>query len=363
MSENHRQLETMITGYTCQEGVDVNRAIDLNNEGTMLIDADDFTDAAFAFKSSSMILSAVISSRLPSPAVEISNKDKIVDTVASILPRAPVGTQEPQWSTNADEIQQGGDANCEQNHLNQSMVLDQLGDVGENDGNQSSIPSRPPTMSNAAAASIRSAARTRNSSSCFLASPTTTAVYSITQETTPARIQAAGDDTKNKNNNFHAIGRPLWIRKAIEGTRTRSSQYLTNLSATVIYNLALTFHLRASYCGGRGKATNKKKEMIQSALELYGMSRRLLLSCPMSSVVQSSPVFLVVQHNMIQIYQNNLRNTDQHAVIVKKLFDELIKVLRMMKTLNVIGEHSYEKVYVQLLAVPKTNDLHFATVA
>ena len=360
MSENHRQqpVETTFMGYTRQEGLDIIRAINLNNEGVWLIDTNYLTQAACAFKRSSMIMRSVISSQKPARSVgstEVFNSRS-----------TPIGTQESQLLlTTADEIPQGGEAaDSPQNHLDHSMIHDhQLGDIGENDESRSSISSRPTTMNSPAAASI-----IRNSSSSSMYSPSPTYVDSIAEETTSQSRQeatvgnddkeAADHDTKNINNNFHAIGRPLVIRKMIEDIRTTPNQNLTNISAVIIYNLALTFHLRA------GMMTNKKIEMIQTALDLYDMSRTLLHSLPVSMVAQCSPaVFLVLWHNMIQIYQNSVRNTDQqHAVKVGELFEGLVNFLRMMKTLNVISGFSYEKVFIQILAVPKT-DLRFAAAA
>jgi hypothetical protein len=141
----------------------------------------------------------------------------------------------------------------------------------------------------------------------------------------------------------HVIGNPLWMRE-VSSERQQYGSHTITQSSIILYNLGLTFHLKATH-GGRNE------EMLQRALELYGMAKRMILSSPAETAFES-PVFLVALHNMMQVYHEigNRVCADDCSV-------QLTKVLRLLRSSDVVGEDHYEEFYLKLLSYGKARNL------
>ena len=141
----------------------------------------------------------------------------------------------------------------------------------------------------------------------------------------------------------HNLGRPLWIQSKEKRKAPLNS---AALSATLLYNLGLSFNMIAS------KKTNEAAVPVyRRALELYKMSSEIMLRGPVSNAIDS-PVFLVALHNMTQV----------HAVLeepeaVANCRGRLAHVLRLMAAKRGFSERQYEEFYIKLLSLPKANVL------
>lgn len=143
--------------------------------------------------------------------------------------------------------------------------------------------------------------------------------------------------------NSHVIGRPLWMRK-VSYEMQQNGSYAITQSAIILYNLGLTFHLNATH-----GANNEW--MFQRALELYAMAKQLILSSPAATAFES-PVFLVALHNMMQAY-HEIGN----RAFADSCSGELTKVLRLLRSSNVVSEDHYEEFYLKLLSYAKASSL------
>jgi hypothetical protein len=143
--------------------------------------------------------------------------------------------------------------------------------------------------------------------------------------------------------NSHVVGRPLWMRK-VSYEMQQNGSYAITQSAIILYNLGLTFHLNATH-----GANNEW--MFQRALELYAMAKQLILSSPAATAFES-PVFLVALHNMMQVY-HEIGN----RAFADSCSGELTKVLRLLRSSNVVSEDHYEEFYLKLLSYAKASSL------
>ena len=120
------------------------------------------------------------------------------------------------------------------------------------------------------------------------------------------------------------LGHAIWMKSS------RNCNAPTSMSATILYNLGLTFH--------------RNGQRLQ-ALQVYEMAKTLVLKC----TAAHSPILFVCLHNLKELYLE----MDNEAMLAKTL-DDLVKLLRMCT-------NSYEVSYLALLSVH--NERNFAAAA
>lgn len=139
------------------------------------------------------------------------------------------------------------------------------------------------------------------------------------------------------------FGRPLMMMHLPESVESLDPLRCTCQSSVIVYNLALTFHLYGTMCGGpRGKG------ILQSALDLFDMAARLawigIRVCP----ALVSPVLLVALYNMGRIYQEL-----GYGEKAKECSHQLAIVLRTVRDQDEHAGYDYERLCLSLLSFTK----------
>lgn len=142
---------------------------------------------------------------------------------------------------------------------------------------------------------------------------------------------------------LHNLGRPLWIQSKEQRKAALDS---ASLSATLLYNLGLSFNLMAMR-----KQKDQARAIYRRALDLYKMSAEIMLRAPLSTTVQS-PVFVVVLHNMSQVHAA----MEEHKESARYQ-GKLAHVLRLMAASRGLSEKQYESFYIKLLSLPKADSM------
>lgn len=150
----------------------------------------------------------------------------------------------------------------------------------------------------------------------------------------------------------YSLGRPLWIQS--RGQRLGQKHLnMISLSATLLYNLGLCFHMIAL----RKITMHEAKPVYRRALEFYKMSSDLILrGSPGNSI--ASPVFVVTLHNMVQGY----KMLEEHE-LATKYRGQLAQVLRLMLGAASAQEEQgnrdirYEEFYMKFLSLPNDKNV------
>lgn len=142
---------------------------------------------------------------------------------------------------------------------------------------------------------------------------------------------------------LHNLGRPLWIQSKEQRKAALDS---ASLSATLLYNLGLSFNLMAMR-----KQKDQAIPIYRRALDLYKMSAEIMLRAPLSTTVQS-PVFVVVLHNMSHVHAA----MEEHKEAARYQ-GKLAHVLRLMAASRGLNEKQYESFYIKLLSLPKADSM------
>lgn len=167
--------------------------------------------------------------------------------------------------------------------------------------------------------------------------------------------------------NAHNLARSIWLRSERE---RRTQIESTSLSATLLYNLGLNFHLCAA---GEDKAAAERKAghrqdsegdakrivLYDRALMFYKMSSEIMQRTSMATMAVECPILIVALHNMTLIY-TILENHEMATEVRCKL----VHLLRSMETSAVSRQYQrsqgqlprekgYEKLLLRLLTLPK----------
>lgn len=152
-----------------------------------------------------------------------------------------------------------------------------------------------------------------------------------------------GTLTRTSPQPAHYLGRPLWIRAKHERTCALNS---VSLSATLLYNLGLTFNLMAIR-----KSEGDAVPTFRKALQLYKMSSDIMLRGPVINSLDS-PVFIVAIHNMSQVHA-----VLGEAALVSIYQNRVVNILRLMAAARGASNRQYEEFYIKLLSLPKAISL------
>ena len=145
----------------------------------------------------------------------------------------------------------------------------------------------------------------------------------------------------------HSLGRPLWI-ESVGGKN--SSFGISYLSAIILYNLGLTFHLIAS-SKSNSNAEDTNMSELRKALVLYEMSLEITQRQPLHRLMQG-PVVVVLLHNIMQVH-GILDSPDLFQLYRNKLS----QLIRMIAAKGGVEEVHYEEFYMKLLTLQNVTDL------
>lgn len=340
----------------------------LNNRGVLLLEAGRFADAADSFKKASKMLIAIMSRKSSSD----QNKSKRQAAAAAQdssstgqLPNNPLPPNRDEETTGSSSEQ-----------ISTSPLLP------TNDGpipapNAARTPIANSTSS--AADPQQSPALVVVATSNRLARRPVTAVSGYRGQENVSAKRARIDKGVTSINRFdaalcttnsaappheqqvwHNLGRPLWI----QSPHQRKEPLQTgSLSATILYNLGLCFHLSA--VARQRMEGNTRRSTIDStktvvgttynrALEFYKMSSEIMVRHSMSRKSLSSPVLAVTLQNTALIH-----TALEEPQLAVKYQRQLAGLLRMMgaTTSRETREKDYENFLVRLLTLPKATAL------
>jgi hypothetical protein len=265
----------------------------LNNKGVLLIEAERFAEAAACFKKASTIMMSVVAT--PQNQAREAKKSRVGSSPESSL-------------------------SMQKNSTTKTTANDE----------RSPISNGVPSWNLAAELRCDQPSRKRKAQSEEMPTPFVLPSYSL--------------------------GRPLWIQS--RGQRPGQKHLdMISLSATLLYNLGLCFHMIAP----RKTTMHEAKPVYRRALEFYKISSDLI---PHGSLANSiaSPVFVVTLHNMVQGYTM----LEEHE-LATKYRGQLAQVLRLMlgaaSAQEEQGNHDirYEEFYMRFLSLP--NDKNVMAVA
>lgn len=131
----------------------------------------------------------------------------------------------------------------------------------------------------------------------------------------------------------YCLGRPLWVQHSSQSQeeQTHHAVDLISLSATLLYNLGLCFHMVAL----RKRSTQAAKLVYERALEFYKMTIDLLMNAGLprrisnNSRMRASPIIIVSLHNIVQVY-----NSTQNHKAATRYRNQLSQALRLMVTMG-----------------------------
>lgn len=177
----------------------------------------------------------------------------------------------------------------------------------------------------------------------------------------PASTQKGSTTTSStsfqEHLNMNSIGRPLWVRTE-EERKTPMEKWA--LSATLFYNLGLSFNLSAVARQNQNKNSEEgdmSTAVLKRALEFYDMSSRIMLRNFNQHLPTAFPIVLAVSIHNMSLVHAALNETELRAKYQSRLACLLCKMQAVLsKDRSMSGEKDhYEKFMMGLLTVPVKN--------
>jgi hypothetical protein len=166
---------------------------------------------------------------------------------------------------------------------------------------------------------------------------------------------------------WHNLARPIWLQSECE---RRNQVESTALSATLLYNLGLSFHLcaagedKAERMAGQQQDGDAKPVVLYSrALMFYKMSSDIMQRDSMATMAVGCPVLVVALHNMTlihTIHENHEMATEVRCKLVH-LLRSMVETSAASRQQHPQGqsprEKGYEQFLLRLLTLPKNSSV------
>lgn len=172
---------------------------------------------------------------------------------------------------------------------------------------------------------------------------------------TALRAVVEDPSTDPTYHNHHLHGRPLWIQRSNNRNNTAS---LVDITATILYNLGLSFHLSAVAKHKKTQYVNNTntRPVYQRALAYYKMAHETIEYGSRFKFYQS-PILAVTLHNMIQIQVvlGEMQSAHHYQ-------DQLAQMLCLMGTSlqGIFKKNHYEQFLMKLLLFRKSTAIALA---